>query len=107
MSDLDDQLAAGRADPEFRARLAERMTADAALLQRLTDDPHAEAQLTEAQLTDWADLPLGTFAGASRYDTDDEHILTLWVNGLTFDVRRPRSAPTTWPDGEPIDQVGS
>ncbi|HET6916874.1 MAG TPA: hypothetical protein VFH56_12360 [Acidimicrobiales bacterium] len=38
-----------------------------------------------------ATLPQGMFAGANRYDTDDECVLHLWTDdGRSFDVRWPR-----------------
>jgi hypothetical protein len=40
---------------------------------------------------DFDEVPLGMWDGANRYDTDDEHVLTLWrKDGTTFDLRAPR-----------------
>jgi hypothetical protein len=35
-------------------------------------------------------VPIGLYSGANRYDTDDEHVLTLWVDGVTYDLRAPK-----------------
>jgi hypothetical protein len=35
-------------------------------------------------------LPVGVYEGANRYDTDDEHVLHLWKDGQSWDVRLPK-----------------
>lgn len=40
-------------------------------------------------------IPLGQYAGANRYDTDTEHVLSLWADGKTFDVRVPLDAASS------------
>lgn len=38
-------------------------------------------------------IPRGTYAGATRYDTDDEHVLSVWgTQGTTYDLRIPKQA---------------
>lgn len=37
-----------------------------------------------------ATIPLGTYVGASRYDTDVELVLSVYVNGATYDLRAPK-----------------
>ena len=66
-------------------------------------DPRAEA--LEPRRPSWAlwlaselvkaleDLPSGTYLGANRYDTDDEHVLHLWRDGQSWDLRVPRKRP--------------
>lgn len=47
---------------------------------------------------DWqlGQLPLTTFVGANRYDTDDEHVLHLWTSdGQSFDIRWLRDPSQT------------
>lgn len=59
----------------------------------------------EGQMT-FINVPSGTWDGANRYDTDDEHILHLWrgtgehevdghtiIDQETFDLRAPRVDP--------------
>ena len=38
-------------------------------------------------------VPLGLLS-ANRYDTDDEHVLSLWADGKTTDIRWPRWTQT-------------
>ncbi|MCU0297319.1 MAG: hypothetical protein MUF33_02225 [Candidatus Nanopelagicales bacterium] len=45
--------------------------------------------MTETQLNSIVRLPFGQYQ-ANRYDTDTEHVLTLWRDGETWDVRVPR-----------------
>ena len=43
--------------------------------------------------SDFVDVPQGTWTGASRYDTDDQYVLSLWrEDGATFDIRKRRVA---------------
>lgn len=54
-------------------------------------------------------LPQTAFEGANRYDTDNEHVLHLWVGGQSYDIVWPRETPEpvgaedvvtyTWDDG--------
>lgn len=37
-------------------------------------------------------IPPGVYEGANRYDTDDEHVLHLWRDGQSWDVRLARIA---------------
>lgn len=37
------------------------------------------------------DIPLGSNYQANRYDTDDEHVLCVWVDDVTFDIRFEKS----------------
>jgi len=46
--------------------------------------------MTEQQIESFADLPVGMYQ-ANRYDTDNEHVLTLWADGKTWDIRRDRA----------------
>lgn len=92
--------------PEFMARLTSRIEADLDLLERIERGPDRIARIAERVDTALADrrrmlasvmeqlvaLPLGQYDGANRYDTDDEHVLTLWANdGTTHDIRWPRA----------------
>ena len=45
--------------------------------------------MAETQLDSIIRLPFGQYQ-ANRYDTDTEHVLTLWRDGETWDVRVPR-----------------
>lgn len=77
---LGNQIAAGRDDQAFMARLRNRVLRDARLLAKLAS--------VESQVRD---LPQGVFAGANRYDTDTEHTLHLWTtDGRSFDVIWPK-----------------
>jgi len=40
-----------------------------------------------------ASLPNGVFEGANRYDTDTEHVLHLWRDGQSWDIRVPKVLP--------------
>jgi hypothetical protein len=35
-------------------------------------------------------IPLGAHDGWNRYDTDEKHVLHLWADGASFDVRVAR-----------------
>jgi len=35
-------------------------------------------------------IPHGAHEGWNRYDTDDEHVLSLWADGQTWDLRVTR-----------------
>lgn len=35
-------------------------------------------------------VPLGSSLGATRYNTDDQLVLSLWTGGQTWDLRAPR-----------------
>lgn len=35
-------------------------------------------------------LPTAVYEGANRYDTDDEHVLHLWRDGQSWDIRLPK-----------------
>lgn len=85
-SESDRQFAARRADKAFMDRLATRMREDAALLERLAEGDTAPTDVLISLLL----LPLGMYAGANRYDTDDECVLSLWrEDGTTHDLRWP------------------
>jgi hypothetical protein len=72
---LIEQIAAKRNDTAFMARIKGRVAEDAALLARIEQGP----------------IPLGLYAGANRYDTDNEHVLSVWTDdGQTYDLRWPR-----------------
>lgn len=52
------------------------------------------------QLADAFELPLGVYEGMNRYETDTEHVLHVWREGQSWDVRRPRNfgpPPGEWP----------
>lgn len=51
------------------------------------DTEEAPSRGDEQRIAHWQDLPFGTYAGANRYRTDDEDVLTIWVEGQTFDLR--------------------
>ena len=40
-------------------------------------------------------VPLGAHDGWNRYDTDDEHVLHLWADSESFDIRVPRKIEPT------------
>lgn len=56
--------------------------------------------MTEQQVT-LDTLPIGIYAVANRYDTDDECVLTLWRGPLPATSDRPASVAVTfdirWP----------
>jgi hypothetical protein len=39
-------------------------------------------------------IPKDTGFSASRYDTDDEHVIHLWKNGVSYDIRIPKKQET-------------
>lgn len=54
-----------------------------------TQTTDRRTQMAEIQLDSIIRLPFGQYQ-ANRYDTDTEHVLTLWRDGETWDVRVPR-----------------
>jgi len=57
-------------------------------MSELHDRPVREALLT---------VPLGAHNGWNRYDTDNEHVLSLWTDGQTWDIRVSRKIEPTGP----------
>jgi len=42
-------------------------------------------------------IPLGAHIGWTRYDTDTEHVLSVWTAGETWDIRVPKVPPPDRP----------
>ncbi len=64
-------------------------TTRAASLRFPADLPaHPRRRLQDRALRDaLLGLPHGVYEGANRYDTDNEHVLHLWRDGESFDIR--------------------
>lgn len=44
-------------------------------------------------------IPQGAHDGWNRYDTDNEHVLHLWADGESWDIRVPKQRPSVRPAG--------
>jgi hypothetical protein len=59
-----------------------------------TDDELEEAKAVLSKDMDITEqmknLPQGNFYNADRYDTADEHVLHLWKDGESYDIRVPK-----------------